>query len=384
MCHMYGRGLTPRVVLAIASLLTIEIASVYAQSSAAGLETGLSADDERVILALPDVPAGLNRRYTLSIKPSKTVSAEYTYAVRAPNLSATEWVIFTAKPPDLACQTITKVGTTPPSEVIDDLSPIQREIFRARVPVNEEAFRQELSIKEQCDVQLYSRVLIPSSSTKSPADPDRLSDLERTLGLRATPQFDYTSQAVANWLVASKLQRAAKEGEVDFARRVFHVIATTFKYDYRGEQDRTAANVCSTGKSDCGGLSTLFVAALRSQGVPAHTLAGRWAKSAVPGEHMGEVAYFQEHVKAEFYAKGVGWVPADLSSAILHDTTPNKMRFFGNDPGDFITMHLDSELSFDTVFFGTKTLTLLQKASYWAIGSGNFEGVVVTENWTVH
>ena len=59
------------------------------------------------------------------------------------------------------------------------------------------------------------------------------------------------------------------------------------------------------------------------------------------------------------------------------------LTYFGNDPGDFLTMHLDTDVSFDTLYFGTKTMPLLQKASYWAAGSGNFDGVVTQEDWKV-
>ena len=52
---------------------------------------------------------------------------------------------------------------------------------------------------------------------------------------------------------------------------------------------------------------------------------------------MGSVRYFQEHIKAEFYAQGVGWVPVDLSSAVLHDTSDAKLRYFGNDAGRHAT-----------------------------------------------
>jgi hypothetical protein len=106
--------------------------------------------------------------------------------------------------------------------------------------------------------------------------------------------------------------------------------------------------------------------------------------SANPGQRIGNVLFIQEHVKAEFFAQGVGWVPADQSSAVQYDRSPQKLLHFGNDSGNFVTFHMDSDLTFDTLFFGTKTMTLLQKASYWASGSGSFDGVTISEDWTVH
>ncbi len=132
-------------------------------------------------------------------------------------------------------------------------------------------------------------------------------------------------------------------------------------------------------KSDCGGLCILFVAAMRSQGVPARALVGRWAISASHGKHGDS----QEHVKAEFFAQGVGWVPVDLSSAILHDKTAEKLKYFGRDPGDHLAFAVDTDVLIDTRYFGVKTITWLQSACYWARGAGNFDGEKTEEDWKV-
>jgi transglutaminase-like putative cysteine protease len=137
------------------------------------------------------------------------------------------------------------------------------------------------------------------------------------------------------------------------------------------------------GKSDCGGLSVLFATVLRSQGVPTRTLVGRWANSAKANDKVGEIEYFQEHVKAEFFANGVGWVPVDVSAAVVHDKTPAKLGYFGIDRGDFLTMHFDSDLAVDTLHFGVRTINLLQGVCYWARGAGTFKDAVQRENWEV-
>jgi len=51
------------------------------------------------------------------------------------------------------------------------------------------------------------------------------------------------------------------------------------------------------GWSDCGGLATLYVSILRANGIPARCLTGRSIDPNTP------------HVKMDFYAEGVGWVP---------------------------------------------------------------------------
>ena len=50
---------------------------------------------------------------------------------------------------------------------------------------------------------------------------------------------------------------------------------------------------------------------------------------------------------------------------------------------DFLTMHVDTDLVLDTVHFGPRTVTYLQKTAYWVTGGGDFDGAVVGEHWQV-
>ncbi len=344
----------------------------------------LPAAEEQIISGLPTVPPDLNERYALVSAPSKKISSVYEYSVQAPKLTATTWVMFAARPPNLPGQEILSARCVPEGAVIEDLSPLKRPLLRAIVPVRSQELRRGITFAVRIEANLIARRLVSRENGMSAPRARELPDLERRLALRPTRQFDYSSQFLRGWTAERQLVRKPKEGEVDFARRVFQVIATGFQYEYLGDnQNRSVSYVCREGKSDCFGLCALFVTILRSQGIPARTLAGRWAVSAKPGERMGQVPYFQEHVKAEFFAHGLGWIPVDLSSAVLHDTSRDRLTFFGNDPGDFLTMHLDADVSFDTLHFGTKTIALMQKASYWATGVGNFDGVVTQEDWKV-
>ena len=346
-------------------------------------ETGvLSAADERIVAALPVVPPGLNGRYFLEIKPAARTSAVYTYAVSAPDLTAKEWVLFLPRPQDLPGQRILRAGITPENAIIADLSPLRQPLMRRRVTADTPKLAKEITLEAKFQATLSSRRLIPRVGGASHPSPP-MTERERRLFLRRTSQFDYTSEVLRQWMDSNGLQRGAREGEVDFARRVFQVIAKGFHYEYLGEQDRSAAHVCVAGKSDCGGMAVLFVTALRAQGIPARTLAGRWAKSAKPDDKIGAIQYYQEHVKAEFFAQGIGWVPADLSSAVLHDRSPDKLEFFGNDRGDFLTFHLDNDLSLDSLYFGVHVMPWLQDAAYWVTGTGSVTHAVIRQSWTV-
>jgi hypothetical protein len=56
---------------------------------------------------------------------------------------------------------------------------------------------------------------------------------------------------------------------------------------------------------------------------------------------------------------------------------------FGADRGDFITFHIDSNLSLDTKVFGVHLVQNLQNPVWWVSGSGSAEPSKTTEDWTV-
>ncbi len=78
-------------------------------------------------------------------------------------------------------------------------------------------------------------------------------------------------------------------------------------------------------------------------------------------------------MKATFFAAGVGWVPVDIGSAMLLDKSSEGLEFFGTDNADFLTLHVDTDLEFDTVFFGRKTVETVQAPVFWVTGSGSFD-----------
>jgi transglutaminase-like putative cysteine protease len=330
--------------------------------------------------APPRVPPGLNRGYTLEVKPSVRIDARYQVSVSAPGARASEWIFLIPRPPDLPSQRILGAATAPPGEVVLERSPLRRPVLRIHMPVTAAAMATTARAEARTAALLFSRKLRKGVATTPVAE---LSDADRELYLRRTVKFHRDSPVLRKWIADERLTRGAAEGEIDFARRVFQHIGRNFEYEYLGEQDRSAPHVCAEGKSDCGGLSVLFATVLRSQGVPARTLAGRWAKSADPKEKVGDVIYRQEHITAEFFAQGVGWVPVDPAGAILHDRSSEKLAHFGNDPGLFLTLHLDAELLVDTGRSGVRPMDLMQRASYWMRGSGTLKESVMSEEWTV-
>ena len=105
--------------------------------------------------------------------------------------------------------------------------------------------------------------------------------------------------------------------------------------------------------------------------------------SAKPGEKVGDVEFYQQHVKAEFFATGIGWVPADPASAVLWDKSSDGLTFFGHDPGDFIVFHLDGDLLINTIHFGKQPVQYLQGTAFWVKGTGSVEGYKIETQWEV-
>ncbi|MEM9016023.1 MAG: transglutaminase-like domain-containing protein, partial [Verrucomicrobiota bacterium] len=236
------------------------------------------------------------------------------------------------------------------------------------------------------DAQLFSRRLIPrsdSDTAPSPRSaPPTLTRIDRSRYLVATELMDFRSASAAEWRESHDLRRRHEESQVEFARRVYLAIRGDFRYSYAREMNRRASSICEARTSDCGGLSILFVATLRANQIPARLLVGRWARSATPGETNHGVPYYQNHVKSEFFADGLGWIPVDISLG-LNDKTHSGTDHFGNDPGDFLVLHLDHGLGVDTVYFGEESITWLQGIKYWVTGRGSLEGSRHEYKWVV-
>jgi transglutaminase-like putative cysteine protease len=219
---------------------------------------------------------------------------------------------------------------------------------------------------------LHSRRLQPlAPGQPAPRVPD-LSKAEAKLALGAAGQMDFEAAEFKKWLKALKLQKAQAHDEVAFARDVYRIVHEHIAYKYDPEQDRHASKLCGGKTTDCGGMSVLFTAVMRANQVPARCLVGRWARSAKADDKLDGTVYYQWHVKAEFFARGVGWVPVDVAG-----------NAFGDDPGDFLVMHIDPDLMVDTKHFGQKTITWAQGPVFWVSGAGKLDKGNTVEDWKV-
>lgn len=335
-----------------------------------------------ILLPLLVLPPARGDGLVLDVKEGKRVTGVLSYDVICPKLRAKTWVLFAAQAPELPGQVNVLSRLSHKTSVAKDLNGLPRSLLVAQVPATP-ATSSRLQLRLTYEATLRSRYLRPLRPGETKGPVEGLSPADRKWWLASHGDIDLTSAPFRKWMADQELARRPKESDVAFARRTFQAIRNGFTYEFRDNMNRRTGAVCQAKKSDCGGLGMLFTAVMRVNKVPARTLWGRWALSTKTGEKLGDVDYHQWHVKAEFYADGVGWVPVDLSSGILHDRSRAGLRYFGRDDGDFITFHVDPDLRVNAFHFGKQTIGNLQTPAFWVTGSGTVEPRTGKELWLV-
>jgi transglutaminase-like putative cysteine protease len=320
-------------------------------------------------------------KYILNSAESRRIEAVLTYEIKMPKLQVREWIVYAAKAPELPGQTRVNTTMEPGGKPSFELSPERRPIIAARIS-GQKGREHEIIVHVKYQATLLSRELVPLRAGRKAPAVTPLSEKERQTNLEVGGDFDWKSELVQKWVREHQLLRSKSESDIDFARRAFVAVRKNFTYDYKSEMNRHASAVCKAGKSDCGGLSMLLVTILRGNDIPARILVGRWAQSSKPKDIVGDQPYYQTHVKAEFFAAGIGWVPVDVATGIL-DKDGGGLRGFGNDPGDFLVMHVNPNIRLDSIHFGKKDVEWLQSPAYWVTGRGGIEPSETHEKWEV-
>jgi hypothetical protein len=334
------------------------------------------------LLALPAVAADEPpTKYMIEEKDTQRIVAELTYDVACPKLAVAKWIVFVPVAPELPGQTRLKTTLSPKGAPVADLSKEARPLLVARVPADTPARRTALPIKATYEASLRSRTLKPVAGNPPVVPP--LSAKDRTNYIADTDTINWKTDALQAWMDEAKYRRQPKEGDIEFARRVFLGLTDKFKYGFDPKAETKASAVCRASKADCGGFSVLFTAVLRANGVPARVRYGRWAKSAKRDEKLDGHSYMQWHVKAEFHAAGVGWVPVDLAMSVGYTRPADRLTLFGRDDGTFLTMHVDPGLVVDAGPFGKETVPLMQRPAWWVTGEGKTDLTTENEGWAV-
>ncbi len=323
----------------------------------------------------PDDPA--TARYVLDVKPSCRVKAVLTIDIAHPDATVEAWYLYAPKAPTLPAQASVETTFRPKGKVVDELSPLKRPVFFTKITDG----RKEVHTVLTVEATLMARRLRPLAAGQDAPEVKDLSAKEVKQYTRSSETMDLDAKPFREWMERGDLKRKDGESDLTLARRAFAYIKHHFTYEFP-TKNASASSVCQGGKSDCGGLSCLFTATMRANGVPARVLAGRWAESQKPGDKLGDEPYRQWHVKAEFFARGVGWVPVDTSGAVS-DTNGPDFACFGDDPGDFLVLEVDQDLTLDSFVSGKQNVFVMQGIDYWWSGSGADKNNRFEEKWTV-
>lgn len=318
--------------------------------------------------------------HKIEITDHQTITATITYEIKTANCLVERWTAFLPEPPELPGQTKLKVTSEPAGKIVAEKSLLARKVRLLDVKVARPAPGANLVLRLDVEATLRSRKLVPLSPTDPPPRVVPLTESEKKYYLAASGLADYDTKPFGEWLDTKKLRRGKTEPPLEFAARVLEVLRADYEYRFDLTADRKASAVCGRKATDCGGMSVLFVAAMRANGVPARLLVGRLAKPRKPGSAPGELEYEQPHARAEFYVAGIGWVPVDPNYANLNRGTP-VTEFIGYDPGDLLVLHLDTDLKLpfpDQV----RSAELLQvSVPCWATGKGKFDGTLGPTGW---
>jgi len=115
---------------------------------------------------------------------------------------------------------------------------------------------------------------------------------------------------------------AGAKTDLEKARAIYNHIVATVKYDKNGEGwgRGDIYYACDARRGNCTDFHAIFIGYCRALGIPARFAIG----FPLPADRgAGQVSGY--HCWAEFYAKGIGWVPVDASEAAKN---PAKREYF--------------------------------------------------------
>ncbi len=118
------------------------------------------------------------------------------------------------------------------------------------------------------------------------------------------------------------VEAAGAKTDLEKARAIYNHVVATVKYDKTGTGwgRGDIYYACDARRGNCTDFHAIFIGYCRAVGVPARFAIG----FPLPADRgAGQVAGY--HCWAEFYARGIGWVPVDASEAAKN---PDKREYF--------------------------------------------------------
>lgn len=183
---------------------------------------------------------------------------------------------------------------------------------------------------------------VPVELTFEAIRKERVQTLVRQAGAAATPAgLDRWLQPDRLVPIDDKIRGWAREvvdaahakTDLEMARAIYNHVVATVKYDKTGKGwgNGDIYYACEARRGNCTDFHAIFIGYARAVGIPARFAIG----FPLPADRgAGQIAGY--HCWAEFYAKGIGWVPVDASEA---GKNPAKREyFFGHHDEDRIEL----------------------------------------------
>jgi len=161
---------------------------------------------------------------------------------------------------------------------------------------------------------------LPAVSPANAAEPPSPPDLDRYLRPDRLVPLDDTIRRWAREVVDA----AGAKTDLEMARAIYNHVVATVKYDKSGKGwgNGDIYYACDARRGNCTDFHAIFIGYARAVGIPARFAIG----FPVPADRdAGKIAGY--HCWAEFYAKGIGWVPVDASEAAKNPA--RREYFFG-------------------------------------------------------
>ncbi len=321
-------------------------------------------------------------KYKIQIGDYQTVTATMSYEIQTMEFAANRWLVFLPDPPEHPSQSLLKVVSDPVGKIVIENSALARNVRFIDLKVDEPKAGSKLHVKLEIQTTLHTRKLIPLKMGEKLPIVEELTDTEQKYYSSPSRYLDFEEKPFCDWLDAKKLHSKKGESPLDFAARILEVLRADIEYKFDPNEEKRASVMCGKKAGDCGGMTYLFVAAMRANQIPARALLGRLAKPRKEGSTPSDNSYEQPHIRAEIYLTGIGWVPVDPSYANGNKNRPVK-AFIGNDPGDMLVLQVDVDMKLpfpdppgEKLFVG-----LQLEPAYWTFGKGTFDAKFGPTGW---
>ena len=258
----------------------------------------------------------------------RTVVFDYEVTVPAPPPGSKTLELWFPVPHDDAYQKIRKLRVESDAEHQIAISPNGNRMFHLLVNSPVQGVKAALHFEAE-RIERIQNDFAPEPASQADADiknyllPSRLVPLDGKIR-------EWASEVV---------ERAHAKTDLEKARAIYEHVVSTVKYDKTGTGwgRGDIYYACDSRRGNCTDFHAIFIGYARAIGVPARFAMG----FPLPRERgSGRISGY--HCWAEFYAKGIGWIPVDASEAAKDPA--RRLYFFGAHDENRIQFSRDRDL----------------------------------------